>query len=108
MKRIFDLLSLVEKVCPSKDTKKVLDITKNTINSWNKTNYFITKIVSQNQDAEIVLKTKSQFGEDGLIKLIESLVQEFEDLYSEGGLVPMDSPSKNIQNFLISKGLKSF
>lgn len=108
MKRVFDLLSLMEKVCPSKDTKKVLDLIKNVINSWNKTNYFITKIVSQNQDAEIVIKAKSELGDDGVIKLIESLVQEFEDIYSEGGLIPMDSPSKNIQNFLISKGLKSF
>ena len=52
--------------------------------------------------------TKNEFGDDGLFNLIESFVQEFEDLYSEGGLIPMDSPNKNIENFLISKGLEIY
>jgi hypothetical protein len=111
MKRVFDILSLLEKVCldsKQKEMHKMLGITKNVITSWNKTNYFISKIVFQNQTAEIITKTKNEFGDDGLFNLIESFVQEFEDLYSEGGLIPMDSPNKNIENFLISKGLEIY
>lgn len=128
MKRVFDLLNVLEDVCLKTyqsenwdssteylkedfgDMYKLVMMTKNVTASWANSNYFIVKAVSENPNADIVANARNQNNQDGLIQLCDDLTQEFEDEYADGGLKPTETwDSKEyielIVKFLYSKNL---